>query len=49
MAGVQGPPGPVQRVSRTGAVAVQVLLDAASTSVEGIAGETDGVKRALPK
>jgi hypothetical protein len=43
-AGVQGPPGPVERVALAAAVAVQVLLDAAPAGVQGVPGQAHDVK-----
>ncbi len=42
--GVQGPPGPVQRVVCPAAVAVQVLLDPAAARIQGISGQADDVE-----
>ena len=44
LSGVQGPPGPVQRVVAAASVAVQVLLDPAPALVQGIPGEPDDVE-----
>ena len=43
-AGVQGPPGPVQRVAGAAAVAVQVLLDPAPAAVQRVAGQAHDVE-----
>ena len=43
--GVQHAPGRVERIAGAAAVAVEVLLDAASAVVERVAGETDDVER----
>ena len=42
--GVQGPAGPVERIVRAAAVAVDDLLDPAAAPVQGIAGEADDVE-----
>ena len=44
LAGVQGPPGPVERVVLVAAVAVQVLLDPAAAPVQGVAGQARDVE-----
>jgi len=44
LSGVQGPPGPVERVVLVAAVAVQVLLDPSSALVEGVAGQANDVE-----
>ena len=44
-AGVQGAAGPVERIVRAAAVAVDDLLDPAAAPVEGVAGEADDVER----
>jgi hypothetical protein len=44
-AGVQGPPGPVQRVAREPAVAVELELDPAPAAVQSIPSEADDVER----
>jgi hypothetical protein len=44
-AGVQGAPGPVQRVVGAAAVTVDGLLDAAPAAVQGVAGEADDMER----
>ena len=46
-AGVQGRPGPVQRVTGQAAVAVQLLLDPAPALVQGVTCEPEDMKRAL--
>jgi len=48
VAGVQGPPGGVQRVTGPATVTVEVLLDPAAALVEGVAGEADDVERVMP-
>ena len=44
-AGVQGPPGAIQRVLRAAAVSVQLLLDPATALVQRIGGQADDVER----
>jgi len=44
-AGVQGPPGPVPRVAREPAVAVELELDPAPAAVQSIPSEADDVER----
>jgi hypothetical protein len=44
-AGVEGPPGPVERVARQAAVAVEVKLDPPPAAVERVAGQPHHVKR----
>ena len=44
-AGVQGAAGPVERIVRAAAVAVDDLLDPAAAPVQGVAGEADHVER----
>ena len=46
-AGVQGPPGPVERVAGAAAVTVQVLLDPAPAAVQG-RRRRDGRRRTGP-
>ena len=43
-AGVQGPPGPVERIGGAAAVAVELLLDPAAASVQRVAGQADDVE-----
>lgn len=43
--GVQGAPGPIERVVPEAAVTVEVLLDAAPTPIEGVTGQVDDVER----
>jgi hypothetical protein len=43
-AGVQGPPGPVERVTRQTAVAVEILPDPTTAAVERVTGQTDDVE-----
>ena len=47
-AGVQGPPGPVERVGLAATVAVDVLLDAAPAGVQGVPGQANDVKGVMP-
>jgi len=42
--GVQGPPGPVQRVAGQAAVAVQFLLNPAATPVQRVPSQADYMK-----
>src|SRR4051812_49359801 len=43
-AGVQGPPGSVERIVTATAVAVEVLLDTAAAPVQRVPGEADDVE-----
>ncbi len=48
MAGVQGPSSAVERVAGAAPMPVQVLLDPAPATVQGVPGETDHVERVMP-
>ena len=43
-AGMQGPPGPVERIGRAASMPVQLLLDSAAAQVQRVAGQTDDVE-----
>jgi len=48
VAGVQGAAGAVERVVLAAAVTVQVLLNASSALVQGVAGQADDVEGVMP-